>query len=530
MAQSLPGGEVHGNFELNAQYYTADSSINAPVVPEKALMNSFANIIYTNNNFTAGARFESYLNTMQGFDPRYNNTGVPFRYVSYNLDGLEITAGNFYEQFGSGLIFRSYEERGLGLDNAMNGVRVRYAPWKGVQLKGVWGKQRTYWTNGPGIVRGIDADFSLNDMFACMAEQKTRIQVGGSFVSKYQKDQDPLYNLPENVGAGAARINITRGKITLSGEYASKINDPSYVNNFIYRPGQALLLNASYSKKGMGINVSAKRIDNMNYRSDVNATRTDLNINYLPALTKQHTYQLAAIYPYATQPNGEFGMQGEFIYTFKKETPFGGKYGTTVALNYSRAQAIDHSAPADTSAIGVAGTYGYRSDFLKFGKQVYFEDVNVEITKKFSPKFHAALSYLYITYNKDVIQGTPGYGTIYSHIGVLETHYKFTETHTLRSEFQHLYTKQDQKSWAMVLMEYTVAPHWFVAALDLYNYGNPVASKQVHYYNFSGGYSKNTMRFSLGYGKQREGIFCVGGVCRTVPASNGLTFSITSSF
>ena len=40
--------------------------------------------------------------------------------ATYTIDGLEITAGNFYEQFGSGLIFRSYEEKGLGIDNAMD--------------------------------------------------------------------------------------------------------------------------------------------------------------------------------------------------------------------------------------------------------------------------------------------------------------------------------------------------------------------------------------------------------------------------
>ena len=34
----------------------------------------------------------------------------------------------------------------------------------------------------------------------------------------------------------------------------------------------------------------------------------------------------------------------------------------------------------------------------------------------------------------------------------------------------------------------------------------------------------------LGYGKRREGIFCVGGVCRAVPASNGFEVTFTSSF
>ena len=44
------------------------------------------------------------------------------------------------------------------------------------------------------------------------------------------------------------------------------------------------------------------------------------------------------------------------------------------------------------------------------------------------------------------------------------------------------------------------------------------------------GYTNKANRISLGYGRQRAGIFCVGGVCRTVPASNGLSISITSSF
>ena len=38
------------------------------------------------------------------------------------------------------------------------------------------------------------------------------------------------------------------------------------------------------------------------------------------------------------------------------------------------------------------------------------------------------------------------------------------------------------------------------------------------------------VRFALGYGKKREGIFCVGGVCREVPASNGFNVRLSSNF
>ena len=123
-AQNSNGGAIHGNFEANAQYYKPDSLIGAPAVPEKMLMNGFANFIYTNDNFSAGLRYESYLDPLQGFDARYKGSGIPYRFISYKNDGLEVTVGSYYEQFGSGLIFRSYEERGLGYDNAMDGIRA----------------------------------------------------------------------------------------------------------------------------------------------------------------------------------------------------------------------------------------------------------------------------------------------------------------------------------------------------------------------------------------------------------------------
>jgi hypothetical protein len=79
-------------------------------------------------------------------------------------------------------------------------------------------------------------------------------------------------------------------------------------------------------------------------------------------------------------------------------------------------------------------------------------------------------------------------------------------------------------------MEYTYAPHWYVAALDQYNYGNKHEDQQIHYYNISTGYNDAGTRISISYGRQRAGIFCVGGVCRLVPASNGVYMSITHSF
>lgn len=523
-AQVQNAGELHGNFQVDAQYYNTDTLIGAPVVPEKVLTNGFMNLWYTRGDFSAGIRYESYLNVMQGFDPRFKGTGVPFRFASYKNDKLEATVGNFYEQFGNGILLRAYEERGLGYDNAFEGVRIRYQPAKGVYLKGLIARQRTFFSLSPGIVRGFDAEVSFNELFPSLEEKKTRVIIGGGVVSRYQIDQDPLYNLPENVGAFDGRLNIIRGKVNFLAEYGYKYNDPNATNSFIYAPGQALSITTTYSTKGFGLLLAAKRLDNFDFRSDRTAAGIGANINFLPALTRQHTYNLpATIYPYATQPNGEMGFQAEMSYRFDKKTPLGGKYGTEITINFSGTNGIVRN-PTEND------TLGYTSPFLKASDEMYFRDFHVEIHKKISKKLKGTVMYLNWVYNKDVVQGLSGFGTIFADIGVIDVSYKLAKRHTIRFETQLLRTKQDEGSWAMALLEYTYSPNWFVAILDQYNYGNANEDLQIHYLTGNAGYTKNGNRIMLQYGRQRAGIFCVGGVCRNVPASNGFFISVLSSF
>ena len=78
-----------------------------------------------------------------------------------------------------------------------------------------------------------------------------------------------------------------------------------------------------------------------------------------------------------------------------------------------------------------------------------------------------------------------------------------------------MYTEQNTKSWAVLLAEYTVAPHWFVAAFDQWNYGNDDSNERFHYITGQFGYTRGSNRVVKSvYGRQRPGILCVGGVCR----------------
>lgn len=522
-------GNVSGNYQTDIQYYFEDSIIGAPEFPQNLGSNSFLNLNYNRGNFRAGMRYEAYFPTLQGFF-RETGSGIPYRYIQYSHDRFDITAGTFYEQFGSGMVFRSYEEWGLGYDSSVDGVRAKFEPVKGLYLTGVMGRQRNAFSNkvdnlSEGLIRGFNAEMDLNQIIPGMDSMKTNFRLGGSFVSRYQEDDDPIQIYPENVSAWSYRAAMNRGGFNLSAEYAHKINDPSAVNNLIYKDGYGLLVQSSYSQKGLGITLSAKRIDNMDFRSDRNATFNNLNVNFLPATTRQHTYRLPTLFPYATQTTGEMGLQAEVLYNIPKGSTLGGKYGTTLTFNFSRMHSLFKEDPDDPDD-------GYASPFLKTGK-LNFQDINFEITRKFSPKFKATFQYLLFRYDKFLFKQLTGFNSstdVLSHVQVLDMSYKLKRKHTLRMELQHAATKQEFGSWAMALLEYSIAPNWFFAVFDEYNYGNAEVDKRLHYYTGQFGYNYKGTRFTLGYGRQRAGVLCVGGVCRIVPASNGFSFSVTGSF
>lgn len=536
-AQSSPlGGQVNGNFQMDAQYYKVDSAIGALPVPEKMQMNSWTNITYTAGNFNAGLRYETYLNPVNGYDPRYKGQGVPYWFVDYKTGQFQVTAGHIYEQFGSGMIFRTYEEHNLGYDNSLNGIRVKFAPIQGIELKGIYGTQRYFWEKGPGIVRGGDADINLNELLPSFSENLLKIQLGGSFVSKYQANEQitdmdgNMLILPLNVASAAGRANLSYGNFGLSGEYAQKMNDPNAINNYIYKKGEALLLTASYNQKGLGVIVQAKRLDNMGYKSKRTESGNVLDINYLPAITKQQSYTLAAFYPYATQPNSEMGITSQVNIKLPKHSLLGGKYGMDIALNASLLNSIKKTTLSDSALLDAPGTLGYASSFFKVGNVKYFRDYNIEINKRLSKDFKMMLSYMYEDYNIEVIEGHPGEPIIHADIFIADLSYKITPKQAIRLETQMLITKEDEGDWALGLLEYTIAPTWFISVADQWNFGNPESDKRFHYPIFAIAYNNDANRVQLSYGKQREGIVCVGGVCRNVPAANGITLTVTTSF
>lgn len=475
-----------------------------------------------------------------GWDPKGyqfgNGYGFSHLHVGFAFNWGKVTIGDIYGQFGSGLILRLYEERSLGIDNALRGAKVQLNPYKGIYMEVLGGKQRRYWnayTDGAwgfnykqDAALGANLELSVEQWSNVMQEAGANLLIGGSYVSKYQamdtivpaNKPGFMYNLPTWVGAGDVRAQFQMKGWNALVEYAYKANDPSESNHYSYKPGDALLLSLSYSKKGMSVIGQMKHSENMSFRSDRKLNLISGTLNHLPAFANQHTYALAALYPYATQiQTGEWAFQGEVRYTWKRGTKMGGKYGTTMKLNASHVR-------------GLGKDGGWTMDHSAEG--AYYTDVNWELNKKINKQWTLNAMLMYQTYNEAVVEG---HGElIRSGIGVLDVKYAVHKDVQMRAELQYLYSKTGEGQWIFGLYELSLFKQLSISGQYMYNIGGTDRASikkksDRHFYTVGATYANGAHRVMLGYTKTRPGYNCAGGVCRYVPEQEGvnLTYNFT---
>ena len=493
--------------------------------------NTYVEANVMNKYVDAGLRFSYLDHPLPGFEKDFKGWGVPFFYVKGKIKNAELTLGHYYEQFGSGFILRTYEERSLGIDNSLFGARLVVKPFNGVQIKAVTGKQRRYWSLNKAWMTGADMELNLNEWSKAMQESDTYVTLGASWINKHESagyeevfvDATHKLNFPDNVNAYDFRVNFQKGGFNVLAEYAGKTQDPSFDNGYTYRKGYVAMLSTSYSQKGMSLLLQAKRSDNFAFRSRRSMTGTSSFLNHLPAFTESHTYALPAIYPYATNPTGEWAYQAQFGYKFKRHTTFGGRYGTSMKVNFSHVHGIDRN-PHLLNGTFTKGSDGYGSSFWKWGDQTYYQDLNVQIEKRITKGFKLTAMYMNQFYNKTVVEGKGG--MIHSDIFIADGLFTLSPKMSLRAEAQYLSTKYDEGDWLFGLLEMSIAPNWMITLSDMYNSG----STKSHYYQTFVTYNRGSHRIQLGWGRTRAGYNCSGGVCRYVPESKGFTVSYNYNF
>lgn len=522
-------GRLSGDIYLNANFYERDSTINAANTSFydnlKSGAESWLSLNYSKSGFDLGVRFDLYNNSNRIFPSQdFSEQGFGTWFIRKKIEKLSITGGYFYDQFGSGATFRAYEERLLGLDRAILGIKAEYELTDFLKVKAFTGRQKFLFDLNEPILKGanIESYHSLKEgkvtlipgvsivnrtlddgRIQTIANAINLLELEDRFVPKYNTYTASIYN------------NLIVGKFDWFIEYAQKSTEAVNTTGNFWEDlnGNFLYSTLTYSQKGFGLTLQAKRAENFRLRVDPLERTLQNNVvyNFLPAINREHATPLLARYNAQALELDEMAVAIDAVYTPKKGLTFQGGFSNITNLN---------------------------GDSLFYRE--YFADV--EIKKRKAPwKLHTGFQIL--DYNIAVYQQKGSY--INSLTPFVEFIYKLNKKTSLRFETEYMLTqrntrfsegfdakiyKQDRNDWWSGLLELTISPHWSFALNDMYNINPENDAEKQHFYGAFVGYTAKTNRLGIFYGKRVDGIVCSGGVCRYEPAFSGVQFQLSSSF
>lgn len=515
---------ITGSFDVQTNYFIRDSAIGAYNIPQydhlKFGAQGWLNLNYSNNGFDIGLRFDAFQNSNLLVPTQaYTAQGIGNWYIKKRIDKFDFAGGYLYGQIGSGIIFRAYEERPLAIDNALIGFRVGYRVTPNINIKAFTGKQKQQLSSYNSIIRGASAEgfFTLGDSTKSWTIapgvgvvgrtfDKTTVDQMVAAVSSYTViDSIPLQY---NSYAFTAYNTLNAGPITWYIEGAYKTTDV-FNNPFAIRtladgttsngklenkPGSVVYTSLGYAGKGLGITVEGKRTENFTFRTTPFETLNRGMLNFLPPMSRQNTYRLAARYNAATQELGEQAIQVEARYKPSKHFEFMG--------NFSHIQKLNNTVLYRERLI--EGTYKTKKNSFILGLQIQ-------------------------NYNQQIYEVKPKAPMVKTFTVYTEYLHKFSRKRSIRLEAQHMLTHQDYGSWMFGLAEFSMAPHWIFTASSMYNY-QPKKTSKINYPTCGVTYVHHSTRVMLNYVKQVEGVVCTGGICRLEPAFSGVRLNVNTTF
>ena len=554
MAQNN-NARITGNLQSNGNFFITDEKIGASGTPQydnqKFGAESWLVLNYSNWGFDMGIRFDMFNNSnLLNPTGSFTDEGIGRWYIHKEIYGFDLSAGYLYDQIGSGIIFRAYEERSLMIDNALKGVKVGYKINENWKIKAFTGRQKRQFDTYGSVIRGGALDgfikpdstknFSLAPGIGVVGRtlDKETVNRAASEMKRYQRADSIQYNSY----AMTAYNTLSAGNFTWFIEGAFKTKDVIFneFDHVVTRDTQpngtiqtdtinGILVNTNgymaytsltYAGAGLGITLEGKYTKNFRFRTDPFQIGVQGQMNFLPPMARQNTFRLPARFSPNTQEIGEQGIQLDARYSLNKKM--------SVGINLSDIYLLD-------------------------GKSLYRE-IAPEFTYKYKRKWQLLVGLQFLKYNISVYQfkddvvdrddiipwiktGQEGYVDAFTPYA--EWLYKFTPRKSLRLEAQYLMTDDEFGSWAFMLAEFGWAPHWLVYVSDMYKV--PHSNKEqyapdkvkfdgLHYPTIGIVYTYRANRFSLAYVKQVEGINCAGGICRYEPTFHGVRLQLSASF
>jgi hypothetical protein len=538
-------GQFSGNLLMTYQKYVRDDSIgaNTKVYKENlASADAWLFMQYRIKGYSFILRYDAFNNSPL-LDPQsaYTNHGVGFWQINKSVDKLDITMGSFYDQFGTGILFRAYEQRQIGIDYAIQGMRLKYNINDKWAVKGFAGNQKGNIKNRFGFANQVISGLNIEGNLDLGKDSKYgALQVGASAVNRTldRETMDRLvgtintYDLADrfypkyNVYGGNAYLTYTKDNFswTVEGNVKSKEAIMDDNSKFYLRSGNVLYTSMSWGKGGwnlgkqkasVGLNVQARHVDHFSFRTAPTENLLNGLVSYLPSMTRQNTYRLLSRYNAPGQAMGEDGIQGEIEFKPRK--------GTQIFFNGSYVQTLASNGKLNTTT-GV-----------KEAEKLFSENY-IEVVQKIGKHDKLKLGVQRIVYNQTRYESEPEYIPVKTITPFGEWLHTMNQGKSLRVEWQYLNTKNDQGSFANLMIEMFVNKNLSIAVADMVNvvphrYERMIiADKVLHYPTFFIGYTEKNTVFTLAFLKQQQGVNCSGGICREEPAFSGVRFTVSSNF
>lgn len=548
-------GQFSGNLLLNYQKYVRDDRIGANTrvyLENTASVDAWLFMQYRRNGYNFTMRFDAFNNSPL-LDPQsaYTDHGIGFWQASKQLKDLNITVGSFYDQFGSGVLFRAYEQRQLGLDYSIQGVRLIYDINDDWRLKAFSGNQKGNQNSGtrfsytPQVISGINLEGRVNigenakfgglNLGASALNRNIDRATMQELVSIVQSYEEKDWFFPKyNVYGFNGYFNYDIGNFSIGGEANYKTPEAilDFNNKLILKDGKVFYGTLGWGKRfkfgkrkltngrtvpnrvSFGLNLQLRHVDYFPLRTSPREGLLNGLISYLPSLTKQNSYRLMARYNAPAQDLGENGIQGELTCKINR--------GTRILANASYVQSLASNGMFDSSSMSMKPIQ-------------LFREYNVQLIQNIG-KDKLKLGLQSIFYNQARYEQEPEYDDVYTITPFAEWLHKIGKDKSLRIEAQYLNTDRDQGSFANVLVEYYFNKEWSMSIGDMVNvqphrYDRMIIEDAVlHYPMFFFSYNHNNSFYTLSYLKQQEGVNCSGGICRVEPAFSGIRFTVSSNF
>lgn len=508
-------GNLSGDLMMNVNFFRRDTSIKAAgnQLYDNLLSGGegWLGLRYSGYGFTGTVRFDAFNNSnLQNPGSALTAAGVGMFSLSKEFKKLTVTGGHIYDQIGSGIIFRAYEDRGLLIDNALFGLHLKYRVNDHLSIKGFSGQTKNLFERYKPILKGanIETDFDLGS--------KAHITPGIGIVNRTMDKSSmdavvgTINNLPlnerfvptYNMYAATFYNTLNYGNFSWYVEASMKSKEALAIPNIGLRnrSGNVLYSTFGFAINKFGINASIKRTENFVMRTSPNESLLQGIFSWQPIIAQIRPQRLIARYTPPSQDLSELAGNVNAFFTPNDKLNFN--------LSYTRINTLED--------------------------QVLYREVfgETEIRYVKNLLIHAGVQYLVYNQSLYQVKNEIDYPNVEAITPFLELNYKINKKNSIRAELQYMSTEEDYGSWAFALLEYNISPTWSFAVSDMYNItpNKHHVSDAHHYPNVFVAYTKDAHRFTMQYVKQVDGINCTGGVCRYEPAFSGFKIGVTSSF